>query len=78
MYVLLLIWLKKVDRIATNIEARKNRHRYRILRILDFFGEVSQKFKNNQILFDKISNHFQATTKLHRMKALKLGQSQFL
>jgi hypothetical protein len=56
----------KIAKNSTTTKAReKNKHRFRILRILQFFDACSTTFKNNQILLYKISRRFQLTTKLY-------------
>jgi hypothetical protein len=55
----------KIDRNSTTTIAReKNKRRYGIFKILEFFNVCLTKFKNNQILLNKISHRFLLTTKL--------------
>ncbi len=61
-------YLMKNHKIAINsttAKARgKNKHLFGILGILEFFDVCLTKFKNNQILLNKISHIFLLTTKL--------------
>jgi hypothetical protein len=54
----------KIAKTSTTTKAReKMKHSFRIIDILDFYVCFT-KFKNHQILLDKISHRFQLTTKL--------------
>jgi hypothetical protein len=55
----------KVSCNSTTTKAReKNKHKFGILRNLQFFDLCLTKCKNNQILLNKISHRFLPTTKL--------------
>jgi len=56
---------KIANNTTTSIAREKNKHRFEILRILEIFDACLTKFKNNQILLNKISHRFLLTTKLY-------------
>ncbi len=56
-YVLQLLVIKKnhkIDNKSTTNDARENKNRLAIFRILEMFDVCLTNFKNNQILLDKI------------------------
>jgi hypothetical protein len=55
---------KTAKNLTTTNAREKNKNRFGILRILVIFYIYFTKFKNNQILLNKISHRFLMTTKL--------------
>jgi hypothetical protein len=65
LYNFYLVYYHIVANNSTMTKAReKNKRRFGFLRFFEFFVACLAKFKNNQILLNKISRIFLLTTKL--------------
>jgi hypothetical protein len=66
--------LVKNNKIANNPTGTKatgkNKQRYKIFRVLKFYDVCLTNFKNNQILLNKFSHRFLATTMLFTVREI--------